>query len=237
MPQKLWARLIKGPEVRFISHLDLLGTVEKALRRAQVPIAFSQGYNPQPKIAFAAALPVGMTSSGEYAEFILGEPWPLEYFREQVNRQLLPGLELEAVREVPGGYPALMAIVDLARYQMGLKLPAGIKKEHFSLAWEGFLSREEVKITRQTRKGVRNFNLIPYVYGYQIHCDSTDLITVTIDLKLGPRGSVRPGEVVETFWTVSGWEGRVVFLHREGLYIVRDDGIYSPLTIEFQHPG
>lgn len=233
MLQKLWARLIKGPEVRFISHLDLVGTVEKALRRARVPMAYSQGFNPQPKIAFAAALPVGMTSSGEYVEFTLRETWPLDHFREQVNGQLPPGLKLEEVKEVPGKYPALMAVVNLARYQVGLELPAGVAWEHFSLAWEGFLDREEVTITRQTRKGVRRFNLIPHVRAYQIHGDGPAPITVTVDLKLGPRGSVRPAELIEAFWANTGWAGRVVFLHREGLYIVRDDGIYSPLTVEF----
>ncbi|HHY36310.1 MAG TPA: DUF2344 domain-containing protein [Firmicutes bacterium] len=233
MTQKLWARLIKGPEVRFISHLDLVGTVEKALRRARVPLAFSQGFNPQPRIAFAAALPVGMTSSGEYVEFTLREPWPPEFFLKQVNGQLPPGLALAAVREVPEKYPALMAVVNLARYQIGLELPAGRGSEDFSRAWEGFLQQEEVTVSRQTRKGLRRFNLIPYIYHYRLQEDSSDSIAITLELRLTPQGSVRPGEVMEAFRAYTGWEGRVFFLHREGLYIVRDDGIHSPLTVKF----
>jgi radical SAM-linked protein len=58
---KIKAKFTKGPQVKYISHLDLMKTIEKALRRAQLPIAFSQGFNPHPKISLASALAVGVT--------------------------------------------------------------------------------------------------------------------------------------------------------------------------------
>ena len=139
--QKLWAKLIKGPEVRFISHLDLLRAVERALRRAGVPMEFSKGYNPRPKISFASALPVGMTSCGEYGEFILKNPWQPEEFKGQLNKQLPDGLKIIAIKEVAHKSPALMAVVNLARYKITFLLPPEVGLVDFSVTWKAFYRR------------------------------------------------------------------------------------------------
>ena len=63
----------KGEEARFLSHLDLMRAMERALRRARLPLAFSEGYNPHPRVAYASALAVGVTSEGEYLDLELEE--------------------------------------------------------------------------------------------------------------------------------------------------------------------
>ncbi|HHY14975.1 MAG TPA: DUF2344 domain-containing protein, partial [Firmicutes bacterium] len=62
-------RFSVGGEVRFLSHLDLLRTMERALRRSGLPIAYSEGYSPRPKMSFGFALPVGVLSTAEYGDF------------------------------------------------------------------------------------------------------------------------------------------------------------------------
>jgi len=233
IPQKLWAKLIKGPEVRFISHLDLLRAVERALRRAGVPMVFSKGYNPRPKISFASALPVGMTSGGEYAEFILKHSWPPKEFQARLNEQLPIGLEIVAIKEVAYNFPALTAVVNLACYRINFFLPPGVKAVAFFATWEDFYKQEKIQVRRQTKKGIRVFDLLPHVYGRKARLGENDNVTLNIDLSFGPRGSLRPAELLQAFWDFAGWEGRMPAIQREGLFILRDDGIFSPLEVDF----
>lgn len=234
MPQKLWARLIKGPELRFISHLDLLRTVEKALRRAQIPIALTQGYNPHPKLAFAAALPVGMSSSGEYVEFTLKERWEPERFRAALNAQLPEGLKIAEVKEVLYKVPSLMALVNLAGYEVLVQYPPKVSPEEFAAVWENFLAQEAVVIERLTKKGTRTFDILPLIYSYQVQQAAAATARIILQLRMGPRGSVRPEEVLQAFWRYSGWEGRISTIHRQGLYIVEDGQVYLPLKWVFK---
>ena len=75
----------KGEEVKYISHLDLQRTFQRALRRADIQIAYSQGFNPHPKLSFAMALAVGMTSEGEYVDVELAHPIDAKEMKERLN--------------------------------------------------------------------------------------------------------------------------------------------------------
>jgi len=84
----------KGEEVKFISHKDLMRAFQRAIRRAKLPMAYSQGFNPHMKISWGQALKVGATSSEEYAVLDLGQWLKPAEVRQQLNQQLPPGLEI-----------------------------------------------------------------------------------------------------------------------------------------------
>ena len=92
--QRIKIRYTKGEAVKYISHRDLMRAFQRAARRAEIPVAYSQGFNPHMKISWGNALKVGATSEGEFAEIQL-EKWikPQELM-ERLNRQLPPGLEI-----------------------------------------------------------------------------------------------------------------------------------------------
>ncbi|MGI6576055.1 MAG: TIGR03936 family radical SAM-associated protein [bacterium] len=230
MPQKLWARLIKEADIRFISHLDLLGTVEKALRRARIPIALSQGYNPHPKIAFAAALPVGVTSSGEYIEFLLQEPLLPNSFCQELNKQLPDGLAIIEAKEVNRKLPALMAVVNLAVYQVAFIYDNKTQVGKLTAAWQDFFAQAQIIVQRKTKKGVRTFDLMPLLWQQQLVETAAGVAQINLRLKLNPEGSVRPEEVIQVFKDATGWEGKISSIHRQGLYILEEGKIYSPLA-------
>lgn len=91
---KIRIKYAKGEEVRFISHRDLMRVFERAIRRAGLPIAYSQGFNPHMKFSWGPALKVGQTSEGEFAELRF-EAWvkPNELI-EKLNQQLPKGIEI-----------------------------------------------------------------------------------------------------------------------------------------------
>ena len=118
--QRIRARFRKGERVRHISHLDVLRYWERAIRRAGLPLLYSQGFTPHPKIAFAAPLPLGFTGEGEIMEVLLEERTPLDRFAADLRAQTTPDLEVGALAEVGLGLPALPTLVRWADYRAAL---------------------------------------------------------------------------------------------------------------------
>jgi radical SAM-linked protein len=98
--QRIRIKYTKGEEIKFISHRDLMRVFQRAIRRAEIPIAYSQGFNPHMKISWGQALKVGKTSEEEYAELNI-DGWikPRE-LQERLNRTLPPGIEIRAANLV-----------------------------------------------------------------------------------------------------------------------------------------
>ena len=91
---KLRVEISKDEEIRYISHLDYAGAIEKALKRAEIPVAYSEGFNPHMKLAFASALAVGLTSATEYMEVELKEQIDIKEFIAKFEKQLPRGIKV-----------------------------------------------------------------------------------------------------------------------------------------------
>ena len=92
--QRIKIKYTKGEEVKFISHRDLMRTFQRAIRRAEIPIAYSQGFNPHMKISWGNALKVGQASHNEYAELQLENFIKSEELLQRLNKQLPQGIEI-----------------------------------------------------------------------------------------------------------------------------------------------
>src|SRR5215467_10770727 len=91
----------KGESARWLGHLDILRTFERAIRRADLPIAFSAGFNPHERIAFANALSVGVTGSEEPATLELTTVVHPQDLVRRLNEKLPPGIQLRSASEIP----------------------------------------------------------------------------------------------------------------------------------------
>ena len=105
--QRLRVTFGRGDVLRYITHLDLMRSWERALKRAGLPLAYSEGFTRHPQIALAAPLPVGATAEGELMDIFLAEPLAPAEFRTRLAVQTPPGLTIEAVEEVPLAWPSL----------------------------------------------------------------------------------------------------------------------------------
>jgi radical SAM-linked protein len=110
-------RFVRGNEVKFISHLDLMKVFERALRRSRLPIAYSQGFNPHPQMVFGLPLSVGVTSSCEYADFELSYELAAEDFTARLNMQLPKGLHITRAGQI-GTKNNIMKSVAAAAYNV-----------------------------------------------------------------------------------------------------------------------
>jgi radical SAM-linked protein len=116
--QRLRLRFSKHGPARYISHLDLARTLERALNRAHLPVAYSQGFNRRPRISLAAALPLGYTSEGELVDVWLVETLPSSNFMERLAVKMAPGIDLLGVDQVSLSEPSLQKQVLASNYEV-----------------------------------------------------------------------------------------------------------------------
>ena len=119
--QRLRLRFGRGEEVKFISHLDVVRFWERAFRRAQIPLAYSQGFTPHPRISVAAPLAVGVTSEAEFMDVWLNRWMPPESFTMRVKDQLPQGFDIFDVREMGLSIPSLQSCLAFAEYRVELR--------------------------------------------------------------------------------------------------------------------
>jgi radical SAM-linked protein len=151
--QRIRLRYAKRGPLRFTSHRDFARAFERALRRAAVPIAFSQGFTPHPKISYASAAPTGVGSEAEYLEIGLQAAVDPEQLRVALDAALSPGLDI--LEAVVAGEGSLADRIDVSHWR--LELP-GIETAVASAAVAAFLEAEEVLVERMTKQGRRSFD-------------------------------------------------------------------------------
>ncbi|MEV0392608.1 TIGR03936 family radical SAM-associated protein [Polymorphospora rubra] len=142
----------RGP-LRFTSHRDFARAFERALRRAGVPIAFSQGFTPHPKISYASAAPTGVASEAEYLEIGLRERTDPTRLRLALDAALSPGLDVLDAVEATGG--SLADRIDASHWRIELPEVTGAAA---SAAVTAFTSASEVLVERMTKQGRRTFD-------------------------------------------------------------------------------
>lgn len=151
--QRLRVRYAKRGRLRFTSHRDFGRAFERAIRRAGLPVAFSSGFSPHPRISYANASPTGAATEAEYLEIALREVVRPAEAQRMLSAQLPEGLDvLEVVVAGPG------ALADrLQASHWRIRLP-GVTEADAAAAVTAFLERSEIEIQRMTKKGLRTFD-------------------------------------------------------------------------------
>jgi radical SAM-linked protein len=151
--QRVRLRYAKRGPLRFTSHRDFARAFERAIQRAGVPIAYSQGFTPHPKVSYASAAPTGVASEAEYLEIGLRERVEVDLLARALDAALSPGLDvLEAVEARTG---ALSDRIDVGSWR--IELP-GVEVAALRAAVDAFLAASEVPVERMTKQGRRAFD-------------------------------------------------------------------------------
>lgn len=148
--QRVRIRYAKRGRLRFTSHRDFARAFERALRRAQVPMGYSAGFSPHPKISYVGAAPTGVASEAEYLEIGLARQVDIEALRAEIDAALPDGLDL--VEAVPAGAGSLADRMDASLWR--IELP-GVRPDAADAAVTAFLARPEVTVERLTKDGKR----------------------------------------------------------------------------------
>lgn len=151
--QRIRIRYAKRGRLRFTSHRDFARALERGVRRATVPIAFSSGFSPHPRISYASASPTGAASEAEYAELALATAVDPDWLRQALDDALPPGIDiLDAVEAHTSGFAAR---IDCSHWLV--ELP-GIAPDELERAVAAFLAAAEVPVERLTKNGMRTFD-------------------------------------------------------------------------------
>ncbi len=209
----------KTGDLRFLSHLELMKALSRALRRAQVPMAHSSGYNPQPKLSFALALPVGVEGWQELADIELRAGMTPEEFVERVNRHLTPELHLLRAWEIPLTAPSLTPSVREAHYQVSLLLNGSGAAVKARLASPGlcheWLGRPSIAVSVQRKEKVVEIDARPLILELSTLPEEAGALRWGLRLKTGQGAGVRPQAIMACLLEdalsgqFDGWETRL----------------------------
>ncbi len=235
MTSKLRVQYKKLGEIRFISHLDLIRTMERAIRRANIPIAFSQGFHPHPKIAFGPALALGFTSEAEFADFeVEGRMTPLE-FETALARQLPLGLQIVAVKEIPKKVKSLSAEIEAMEYSQRLEWQGDNPpiREEFKEWINILLASDSIEVEHRTKRRVKIIDIRPYILEVKLVEVEGKKAEIGILYEIG-KDNIRLSDIEEG-WKKVAPDIKNFFplrTHRLGQYVKRRHELTSPLEIK-----
>jgi radical SAM-linked protein len=205
--QRLRITFSKGENLRFISHLDVSRTWERVLRRAGIPIAYTKGYHPHPRMVFAAALPVGCTGEAEVMDIILAQSVPPRRVLQGLAHHMPEGLEARDVTSVYARAPALPTLLYGADYDSVIQTEQSLADA--SQRCRGLLARDAIP---RVYRG-RGYDLRPLVDDLEVLHASARHLVVRMQLAAGERGTGRPDEVLDEL----GWADVPHYCHRRQL--------------------
>jgi radical SAM-linked protein len=196
--QRLRVRYAKRGRLRFTSHRDFSRAFERALVRARIPMAYSSGFNPHPRISYAGASPTGAASEAEYLEIGLAETVDPARLADDLDQALPEGLDVLEVTEAAPG--SLADRLEASRWQIDLALPPAT----VTAAAEAFLARSSVTVERMTKKGLRSFDTRAAVLALRVTAyDAGSRLTVVLRHAVP---AVRPDDVLTGLRQVGGLE-------------------------------
>lgn len=206
----------KAGPMRFTGHLDLHKTLERTMRRANLPVVYSEGFNPRPKLQLASALPLGYTSEAEVAEFWLKEPLPLEEVAKAFKAAAPPGLELlGAVLPEPKA-PKPQNALQSAEFAIRFKtMHPGLED-----AVAGMLAAETLPRVRVRKGKKKNYDLRPLLLDAAVTpADGDQPQQLTLHLRAEPSATGRPDEVLDEL----GVDPLSPHIHRTRLHFQGDE--------------
>jgi radical SAM-linked protein len=159
--QRLRVTFSRGDELKYVTHLDMMRFWERALRRASVPVAYSEGFSPHAQIALAAPLAVGTTSDAELMDVFLSERMPPRGFVERVTPQLPPSVRIVRAEEAGLTLPSLQAELRAAEYEVDMQDADPARAEE---AVRRFLAAETIPWQHKREDEVRSYDIRPLVF-------------------------------------------------------------------------
>jgi radical SAM-linked protein len=193
--QRLRLTYSKGEAIRFISNLDLIRLWERAARRAGLPLAYSQGFNPQPKIANAHALPVGCAGSNEVMDLWLTERLSPEEVARRLRAALPPAVRLTHVEEVDPRLPSLQSLVREAEYRA--RVWTDESANALDARVQALLAAASLPRRRRRHDQIVEYDLRPLVMDLRLEGREGRWLTLWMRLRAEPSATGRPDEVLE----------------------------------------
>ena len=207
--QRLYIRFGKFDALVYTSNLDVAKLWERVLRRADLPILYSEGFNPRPRLALASALPLGISSECEILDVSLRETIQLDGLIERLTAVSPPGLPVYSIVEVPLRSPALQTRVRSSEYR--IELDESVDREKVKAQIDQLLQTDTLEQKRERKGKAMTINVRPLLCDLSLN-ENGDLMAHLI---VGDQGNMRPDQVLEAM----GLQDAYISIHRLHLHV------------------
>ncbi|MDO5422767.1 MAG: TIGR03936 family radical SAM-associated protein [Eubacteriales bacterium] len=218
---KVRIKFAKHGAMKFIGHLDIMRYFQKAIRRAEIDIAYTEGFSPHMVMSFANPLGVGLTSDGEYLDIELRTPISSREALKRLNDVMVEGMEILSFRQVPDEKTSkAMALVAAADYRVAFR-----PGKEPDLDWQArigaFLAQDSIKIVKKTKKKEEELEIRPLIF--QMYPDGEG---VFLQVSSGSACNIKPELVMEAFASFAGFEIEefALLIHRLEVYAANPAG-------------
>lgn len=212
---KVRVKFAKEGAMKFIGHLDIMRYFQKAVKRAGLDAAFSEGFSPHMIMSFAAPLGVGITSTGEYFDMELNSVFSSAEMTRRFNEAMVDGMKVLSVRQVEEGKAGkAMSLVAAADYQVEFR--EGMEPiTDWQTKLREFIAMPSVTIWKKTKKSEKEVDIRPCIYNMT---EADGVIRMT--LAAGSAANTKPELVMEAFCTFLGvpYEQYSFTVHRSEIY-------------------
>ena len=212
----------KPHPLRHIGHLDLMRTMQRALRRSGLPVRYSQGFNPHIKLSFASPLSVGIAGEREIMDVPMETEITEEAFAKQLNRVMPGGMTIVNTRIIDDKFPTLMGLVTGSRY----RIEPEVEVQELSSAVKQLLDSHEYMALRKTKSGEKMTDIRPYID--TLNLDDNALCFTAKNLQ---SGSLKPSVVMNALFSLSAMEPCYYTVTREAILATDKQRNFVPLEV------
>ncbi|MEK6704822.1 MAG: TIGR03936 family radical SAM-associated protein [Bdellovibrionota bacterium] len=193
--QRLRIKFGRGEEIKFISHLDIMRLWDRAFHRARIPLAYSEGFNPHPKMSLAVPLAVGVTSEAELMDVFVARPVTPHWFTTALNQQLPTGITILGVFQTALTLPSLQSQVRYADYRVRLETTEDGAKD-IEASVTALLAAERLPWQHRRDTGQRSYDLRALIDELRVVSVTGSVCTLEMKLRCDSGGAGRPEQVV-----------------------------------------
>lgn len=192
---KVRVKFAKEGPMKFIGHLDIMRYFQKAIRRAGIDIAYSEGFSPHMIMSFAAPLGVGITSTGEYFDMEVKSATTSEDMKNRLNEAMVEGMRILSVKKVEDGKAGkAMSLVAAADYLVTFRPGREALGEIYLSHIDEFCGQEQLLIWKKTKKSEKEIDIRPFIYEMRRDGDG-----IFLKLAAGSANNTKPELVMEAY--------------------------------------
>ena len=195
MTQRLRVTFSKDGPLRWIAHLDLMRTWERTIRRATLPLSYTQGFSPHPRIALAAPLPVGVSGARELLDLWLDEDLSTSEVAKRLTAAMPPGLAISAVEQVSEQLPSMQSCIEAARYEIRFDHVA-LDVDVVTTAIDELLAREALDWEEQRGEKTRRYDIRATILELAVRAPEGGATVLSMHLSLLEGRTGRPQQVL-----------------------------------------
>lgn len=212
---KIRIKFAKYGVMKFIGHLDIMRFFQKAIRRADIDVKYSEGFSPHQIMSFAAPLGVGIESAGEYLDIEVNSCVSTDQMKDSLNQAMVEGLQILSVKKLPDSVKNAMASVAAAGYYISRHpqtaagsekpdMPDLFSKEDICSKLASFYAQKHIPVMKQTKKSTIELDLKPAIYELKIQevtspfsPDKTTYPVIFMLVNASSSGNIKPNMVLE----------------------------------------